>query len=158
MLLQRGLTLQDCFDQIDEDKNGYIEVDEFHDMLERMGFTITRAEVYQLMLSLDQNFDGKISYAELREHIDHLGFDILSLEERDDKRPTGSRGDDDGEEHVWRDKALELVIRACRAAVGKNESLFEYFRKYDDDHDIHLTPRQFRQACLDLNEPQLKSN
>ena len=42
VLLQRGLTLQDCFDQIDEDKNGYIEVDEFHDMLERMGFTITR--------------------------------------------------------------------------------------------------------------------
>lgn len=43
VLLQRGLTLMDCFDQIDDDKNGYIEVDEFHDMLERMGFTITQS-------------------------------------------------------------------------------------------------------------------
>ena len=46
ILLQRGLTLQDCFEQIDEDKNGYIEVDEFHDMLERMGFTISPQQVY----------------------------------------------------------------------------------------------------------------
>lgn len=50
------------------------------------------------------------------------------------------------------------MIRAIRAKVGKNESIFEYFRKYDDDHDIHLTPSQFRTACLDLNEPQLKAN
>jgi len=41
VLKQRGLTLQQVFDQIDDDKNNYIEVDEFHDMLERMGFTIT---------------------------------------------------------------------------------------------------------------------
>lgn len=46
VLMQRGLTLEDCFEQIDEDKNGYIEVDEFHDMLERMGFTITQDQVY----------------------------------------------------------------------------------------------------------------
>ena len=50
------------------------------------------------------------------------------------------------------------MIRACRAKIGKSESIFEYFRQYDDDHDIHLTPRQFRKACLDLNEPQLKTN
>lgn len=41
VLIQRGLTLQDCFDQLDEDQNGYIEIDEFHSMLERMGFTIS---------------------------------------------------------------------------------------------------------------------
>lgn len=62
VLLQKGLTLQDCFDQIDDDKNGYIEVDEFHGMLERMGFTITEEQVYQIMVSLDDNFDGKLSY------------------------------------------------------------------------------------------------
>ena len=56
-------------------------------------------------------------------------------------------------EHTWRDKALELIIRAIRAKLGKNESIFEYFRKYDGDHDIHLSPHQFRKACLDLNEP-----
>jgi hypothetical protein len=39
------------------------------------------------------------------------------------------------------------VIRAIRAKVGKSTSIFEYFREYDDDHDIHLTPHQFRKAC-----------
>jgi|TARA_B110000503_G_C6892875_1_gene307485 Ca2+-binding EF-hand superfamily protein len=42
VLKQRGLTLLQVFEQIDDDKNNYIEVDEFHDMLERMGFTITQ--------------------------------------------------------------------------------------------------------------------
>lgn len=30
VLRQKGLTLEDMFDQIDMDKNGFIEVDEFH--------------------------------------------------------------------------------------------------------------------------------
>ena len=40
------------------------------------------------MMYLDENFDGKLSYAELRAHIDSLGFDMAELEERDDKWPT----------------------------------------------------------------------
>lgn len=88
VLVQRGLTLRDCFDQIDEDQNGFIEVDEFHDMLERMGFTITQEQVYKLMMSLDENFDGRIAYHELRHHIEKIGFSIADLEERDDRRPT----------------------------------------------------------------------
>lgn len=109
-------------------------------------------------MGMDENFDGKVSYHELRNHIDKLGFDIGSLEERDDKRATGTREHDDDFEHVWRDKALELIIRTVRRKVDQNKSIYEYFRAYDDDHDIHLTPHQFRQACRDLNEPQLKSN
>ena len=96
------------------------------------------------MMSLDENFDGKLSYSELRAHIDSLGFDIAELEERDDKWPTlkkSDMGSDADVEHQWRDKALELIIRAIRAKIDKNESIFEYFRRYDDDHDIHLTPK-----------------
>lgn len=96
------------------------------------------------MMSLEENFDGKISYHELRAHIEKIGFNIADLEERDDRRPTTIAEKEDQKEFVWRDKALELIIRAIRANIGKSESIFEYFRKYDDDHDIHLTPRQFR--------------
>ena len=51
------------------------------------------------MMSLDENFDGKLSYSELRAHIDSLGFDIAQLEERDDKWPTLKKSDhdDDGD-------------------------------------------------------------
>ena len=95
------------------------------------------------MMYLDENFDGKLAYSELRAHIDSLGIDISELEERDDKWPTLRSSDLDNEatEHQWRDKALELVIRAIREKIDKNETIFEYFRRYDDDHDIHLTPK-----------------
>lgn len=66
ILVQRNLTLQNVFDQIDIDKNNYIDVEEFHDLLERMGFTITHSQVYELMQRMDDNFDGRISYKELR--------------------------------------------------------------------------------------------
>ena len=79
--------MQDCFDQLDEEQNGFIEVDDFHGMLERMGFTISSNQVYVLMRSLDSNFDGRISYEELRAHIDKLGFDITELENREKLSP-----------------------------------------------------------------------
>jgi Ca2+-binding EF-hand superfamily protein len=43
-------------------------------MLERMGFTISQLQVYQLILSMDENFDGRLSYHELKHHINALGF------------------------------------------------------------------------------------
>lgn len=141
VLMQRGLTLQDCFDQIDEDKNGYIEVDEFHNMLERMGFTISQEQVYELLCRMDDNFDGKISYGELRDYIDSLGFDMKSLEERGDDPYRAIEEDTptDEQEFMWRDKAIELLIRSVTAKLGKQE-IRDYFSLYDDDHDMHLTP------------------
>ena len=40
-LKSRGITLEEMFDQIDIDKNQFIEVDEFHSTLECMGFVIS---------------------------------------------------------------------------------------------------------------------
>ena len=152
VLKQKGLTLLDCFEQIDEDKSGTIEVDEFHDMLERMGFTITQGQVYELMVRMDENFDGKISYQELKDYIESLGFAMSEFETRADKQ--AERAADAAEaEYMWRDKALELIIRVMKAVVGKDMSFIEYFTQYDSDHDAHLTPAQFRKACLDLKEP-----
>lgn len=45
-------------------------------MLERMGFTINQEQVFELMRTMDQNFDGRISYNELKLHFSSLGFDL----------------------------------------------------------------------------------
>ena len=107
------------------------------------------------MVSLDENFDGKLAYSELRAHIDKLGFNVTELENCEKLKPFNA---EETEEFKWRDKGLELIVRAVRSKIGKSESIFNYFKQYDDDHDIHLTPRQFRKACLDLNEPQLTTS
>jgi Ca2+-binding EF-hand superfamily protein len=49
-------------------------------LLERMGFTITQEQVFELMQVMDDNFDGRISYSELRAYIEKLGFDIAKIE------------------------------------------------------------------------------
>jgi Ca2+-binding EF-hand superfamily protein len=59
------------------------------------------------MSRLDENFDGRISYHELRDHIEKLGFDIGSLENDEGTKKL----DVDHEEFMWRDKAVELIIR-----------------------------------------------
>jgi Ca2+-binding EF-hand superfamily protein len=46
VLKRRNITLEEMFDQIDIDKNQFIEVDEFHETLECMGFVITEEQVF----------------------------------------------------------------------------------------------------------------
>jgi Ca2+-binding EF-hand superfamily protein len=41
VLQQKSLTLGEVFHQIDTNQNGYIECDEFQNLLERLGFTIS---------------------------------------------------------------------------------------------------------------------
>ena len=62
------------FHQIDTNQNGFIECDEFQNLLERLGFTISESQVYEIMRQMDENFDGRISYKELKMHIQKLGF------------------------------------------------------------------------------------
>lgn len=105
------------------------------------------------MVRMDDNFDGKISYNELKSYIEELGFNMSEFESRGGNAQVDQDVNDAEAEYMWRDKALELVIRVLKAAVGKSMSFSEYFAKYDNDHDAHLSPAQFRKACLDLNEP-----
>jgi len=53
---------------------------EFHDLLQLLGFTISEGQVYELMRQMDDNFDGRLSYKELKDHIQSLGFDVDELE------------------------------------------------------------------------------
>jgi hypothetical protein len=77
-------------------------------MLERLGFTITIKEVRNLMMSMDENFDGKLSYAELKAHIEKLGFDLNDFKNNKPANEVSS-------EFSWRDKALELVTRVLKS-------------------------------------------
>lgn len=102
------------------------------------------------MSRLDENFDGRVSYKELRGHIEKLGFNMKEIEDVNKM--------EDGNEFMWRDKAIELAIRTFQQKIGRKMSYSEYFCKYDLDHDAHLTPAEFRKAMLDLKEPHLKPN
>ena len=150
VLKNKGLTLEEMFDQIDLDKNQFIEVDEFHQILESMGFPISEEQVFELMRQMDDNFDGRISYNELKQHILKLGFNLdKTLESRS---PAGT--ENKVTTFMWRDKGLELIIQALhRKLEGKTYE--EYLGDFDHDHDGHLTPAEFRLSMLNLREQQL---
>jgi serine/threonine protein kinase/Ca2+-binding EF-hand superfamily protein len=149
-LKQKNLTLEEMFDQIDLDKNQYIEVDEFHQVLECMGFMITEQQVFEVLRQMDENFDGKVSYNELRDYILRLGFDIdKTLETKG-----GSNNSQSSSSFTWRDKGLELIIQSLQKCL--NGMPYEkYFDGFDNDHDGSLTPAEFRMAMLNLKEAQL---
>jgi Ca2+-binding EF-hand superfamily protein len=51
-----------------------------------MGFVITEDQVFELMKQMDDNFDGRISFNELKKHIIRLGFSVdKTLESSNDK-------------------------------------------------------------------------
>ena len=96
---------------------------------------------------MDENFDGRISYNELAQHVNKLGFQ-LSLKEL---QGTGRKV----EQFLWRDKALETIILSVNKVL--NQTPFEeYFAKFDGDHDNFLSPTEFRQSLLSIKNQQLK--
>jgi hypothetical protein len=60
-----------------------------------------------------------------------------------------------GETFVWRDKGLEVAIRTLNNSLNKVQ-FEDYFRKFDSDHDNHLTPSEFRLSLMSLKDSQLK--
>jgi Ca2+-binding EF-hand superfamily protein len=57
-------------------------VQEFSDMLERIGFQIGLEKIYEIMKNIDENFDGRISYKELAAYIRTLGIQVDDLFDR----------------------------------------------------------------------------
>jgi Ca2+-binding EF-hand superfamily protein len=94
---------------------------------------------------MDENFDGRISYNELKEYMRKLGFEVSkdTAIETLKKKPF--------ETFIWRDKGLELIIRLLNNNLNK-KSFEEFFKQFDADHDHHLTPAEFRQALLSLKD------
>ena len=69
---------------------------------------------------MDENFDGRISYAEMREHFIKLGFNEAELEggTRDGSKVDLSKSSIvPVSDYKWRDKALELIIKTIKAKI-----------------------------------------
>lgn len=57
-------TIQQIFNEFDEDGNGFVTNVEFRNAIRRLGLGITSREIDQLMGQIDTNQDGKIDYQE----------------------------------------------------------------------------------------------
>ena len=79
-------------------------------LLERLGFTISEQQIYEIMRQMDENFDGRISYQELRMHIKDLGFSLDNETATPSHALTTNRGGGT-RQFVWRDKTIEVMIR-----------------------------------------------
>ena len=102
------------------------------------------------MRQMDENFDGRISYNELKAHILRLGFEL-------DKTLESRKSESSSQQMTtfqWRDKGLELIISTLANQLG-NMTYEQYLSKFDADHDGLLTPPEFRQSLLSLHEGQL---
>lgn len=100
---------------------------------------------------MDENFDGRLSYNELKQHVLRLGFQLdKTLEPRSTKGGTQQSATT----FMWRDKGLELIIQALQRKL-EGKTYEDYLKGFDHDHDGHLTPAEFRLSLLALRETQL---
>ena len=56
--------LRAAFRQFDEDGSGYIQANEFEDILHKLGKRYSKADINEMVKALDTSGDGKISFEE----------------------------------------------------------------------------------------------
>ncbi len=103
------------------------------------------------MRQMDENFDGRISYKELREHIQGLGFNIGIETNKQLGNIQTNMQKKRMETFVWRDKGIEIIIRTINNHLNK-KPIEDYFKQFDGDHDNHLTPYEFRKALMSTKD------
>jgi hypothetical protein len=59
-----GPSLKDAFDEIDKDRNGTISYHEFVDAIHKLNLGLKKAQLYDLMRTIDINGDNQISFGE----------------------------------------------------------------------------------------------
>ncbi len=70
---------------------------------------------------MDENFDGRISYNELKAHISGMGFKLSKGDHQDHLDSKGQLV----KNFQWRDKGIEVIIRSLNTKLNKQS--FEVF-------------------------------
>ena len=141
VLQQKHLTLIEIFEEVDENKNGYIDVNEFASLLERLGFVISEKKLNELLLIADENFDGRISFKELYQRVktiaDEMGTGDFQIE---------------ADMFRWSDKALEAVVKTLNTLGMKIE---DHLHSFDLNHDGWLSSKEFRHSLKAIKSQAL---
>ena len=75
MIAASTKSLQEIFNEFDEDGNGYVTLVEFRNAIRRLGLGITSKELDSLMHQIDRNGDGKIDWLEFSAKFKDNSFD-----------------------------------------------------------------------------------
>ena len=76
---------------------------------------------------MDENFDGRISYTELKDHIIHLGFKVDGEDNNQLALIPGSHKKKQDRQFIWRDKTIELVIKILHKRLG-SKPIWDYLK------------------------------
>jgi protein phosphatase len=64
LLTSSPKSLQDIFNEFDEDGNGYISAVEFRNAIRKLGVALSSRDIDALLAKIDTNQDGRIDYVE----------------------------------------------------------------------------------------------
>ena len=143
-LNEKNLTLVDVFEQSDLSSKGFLNLEEFTNLLQKTGIMLNEARLETVFTGIDPSFDGKISYKFLYKHA-RLVAEKKGLKDREDQS--------DSEIFTWRDKAAEGVVQLLNS-INKKYSI--HFQAFDSNNDNYLSLREFREAMKALRSQGAK--
>lgn len=121
--------LKELFKQLDQDKTGFIHVQELSDALEASGHHLSKSEIENIVKEIDAAKNGKINYTEFLA----ATFDLSSLVTEQKLWMIFKRFDVDNTEYI----SKENLIQAMRK-LGKRITM-EEVEEAMNEHDINLS-------------------
>ena len=131
-------TMRETFDELDEEKNGKIEIQNVRHLLDRMGGKHSEEQVKKYMEELDTDKSGDISFEEFS--IWYLRGEARIETELSE---TFDELDDDHNGYLTKDELVVLLERLGHEVANKPTVLDGMFKMLDTDHDNKISKEEF---------------
>jgi len=167
-MAEHNVNLTDMFLALDKDRSGQITAKELQASLAQMQVHMSMTEIASLMMSFDEDFNGRISYSEFLQWMRQWGEEQTGLQwdqQKVDPRPDTAAIDavqrkaaqafeEDRIERLKTAKAdttYEQLIKKIAEAISEQQlKLRKIFNKHDKNKNGSLNKEEFRSAMQDL--------
>ena len=135
-LMSKKVSIGQLFQEIDQNQDGLINIDEFSQFLQKLGYSLRKPEIKSIMKCIDYNSDDTISFKELDLKLKAFGY-------TEEWQPAFYS-------HEWEDISLSSFFKSFQK---KNEfrNFLDFFQHFDYNKDGDLTDLELYSALASID-------
>lgn len=150
-----------CLHEVDEDKNGYLDYQEFEEALKNIDHNLLPSQIEEIYQEIVWNPEDELSIKLFSQHLYERCKDLNPKSIKNHKKIKKI-----APVHIiqwtFSDKLHQYVSDTSISSINASDSalnkIYDILREKDDDNDMFVDWNEFEEACMDLGLLGIQSN